>query len=45
MKNSNHRYIEFSNCLTQYKDLNGWTEEHEKVYQKFLKDNNIEVTE
>ena len=26
-----------------YKNANGWTEEHEKIYQKFLKDNNIEA--
>lgn len=27
-----------------YKNINGWTEEHERVYQKFLKDNNTEAS-
>lgn len=30
--------------VKNYKNINGWSEEHEKVYQKFLKDNNIEAS-
>ena len=40
--NSTHRWynlggINYEQCITQYKNLNGWSDEHEKVYQDFLK--------
>lgn len=40
--NSNHRYyndcgVRFDECINQYKSLNGWSDEHEKVYQDFLR--------
>lgn len=39
---STHRYyndnwIDFDDCINQYKNLNGWSDEHEKVYQDFLR--------
>lgn len=30
--------------LQQYKEANGWSKEHEQMYQNFLKDNNIEAS-
>ena len=31
--------------LQWYKEANGWSKEHEQMYQKFLKDNNTEAPE
>lgn len=44
-KSYNKSNFTFGRSIDQYKLLNGWSEEHEKVYQKFLKDNNIEAPE
>lgn len=32
----NNNGINFEKCITQYKNLNGWTDKHENVYQDFL---------
>lgn len=42
-------YRSINNCtltrnIYNYKNINGWSEEHEKVYQKFLKDNNVKAS-